>query len=161
VASTGSQPQAWVASATTSAPCWRAAAVISAAGASWPDADWTRLNATSVVRPSMAPASRSSGTGTTSTPWAARTSQGNRLELNSPSGTTTRAPAVRTVATEPSSSETVAPMATSAAGTLTSRAKRSRDWSTLRSHGSQLVRPVRHSSSMAWTAANAGRGGRP
>ena len=77
------------------------------------------------------------------------------------SGTTTRAPAGSAAATRPSRPETVAPIATSPAGTPVSRAKRSRAWSTLRSHGSQLVRPVRQSSSMTCIASIAGRGGRP
>ena len=89
----------------------------------------------------MAPASRSSGTVAISMLRSAWASQGNRFEVNSSSGTTTRAPAGSAAATRPSRPETVAPMATSSAAAPISPAKRSLAWSTLWSHGSQLVRP--------------------
>ena len=144
-----------------SAPCSRAAASTASRSASSPVADWTALNATAVVRPSIASASRSSGTVSTSTPRCACARNGKSSEVKSISGATTRAPSGIAAATWPTSPETVAPVATRSGGTPTSRAHASRARAVLSPHGSQVVRPSRQSASAACSSSQAGCGGSP
>nr|WP_243716646.1 hypothetical protein [Actinomadura darangshiensis] len=158
VASTGSQPTAWVASATTSAPCARAAATTSPPAATSPVADWTRLKATASVRSSIAWGRSAGGTVRTS---RSCTSQGNRFEVCSMSGTTTRDPDGSEAATGASTCEAEAPTATSSDGTPTRRAKAVRARPVDRSHLSQPLAPRRHSASALCSASNAGSGGMP
>ena len=136
-----------------------AASKIASTSATSPVLIWTALNATASA-PS-ATASATSATGTVRTSRRLCTSSGNSSEVNSMSGTTTRAPAGSAVITEPTSSDTVAPTATRVASTPTRRAKAARDASMLSPHGSQLVRPPCQSDSTACRASHAGRGGSP
>ena len=107
----------------------------------------------------MASASFATGAVITSTPRSAWTAQGKTTEVNSPSGTTTLARSGNAVATRPNCSETAAPMATSLEGTLTRRAKHSREAVTDDSHVSKLVRPTRQSASAASMASVPARWG--
>jgi hypothetical protein len=90
-------------------------------------AEWTALNATSVVPASTASARRDSGAEVTVTPRWAWASHGNRLEVNSSSLTSTRARSGSAAATRPSCSDTVEPTATSASSAPTSRANAARE----------------------------------
>ena len=85
----------------------------SSIGATSPVADWTALNATTSVRPSIASARR--GAGRTGRRSRARpcTSHGNTIDVNSMSGTRTRAPSGSAVAEVRTSCDTVLPSATS------------------------------------------------
>jgi hypothetical protein len=126
-----------------------------------PVADWTRLKATSVVPAPIASVSFSNGTVSTEMPRSACTSHGKRFEVNSISGTTTRAPAGSIAATGASRPDTVAPTAMSPGVTPVIRAKAARARPVDSSHGSQLVRPCCQSASAACSASHAGRGGSP
>jgi hypothetical protein len=130
---------------------------MSASAATHPVADCTRLNATAAVSWVIASASRSAGTVSTS----AATAQGNRLLVNSISGTTTLAPGGSAVATTDMICDTVELTLTSAAGAPTRRANAARARPTEASHGFQSVRPWRQSVSTAWSSSKARRGGRP
>ncbi len=81
--------------------------------------------------------------------------------MNSISGARTRDPSGSEEATSPTSPETVAPTATVDGSTPISRANDPRAASVALPQCSQLVRPVRQSSSAAWSASQAGRGGSP
>src|SRR5690606_1553274 len=111
------QPHARVASTATAAPRARAASAPRRYGATAPSADWTRLNTTRSVASSTASARSDSGTVRATTPRWACAIHGNRAEVNSPVGATTRAPSGSAAATGANSCETVAPTATSATGT--------------------------------------------
>ena len=137
------------------------AATIAARSATSPVAICTALNATTSVEASIAPASSAAGTVRTVTPRCAWTRNGKSVEVNSTSGARTRVPSGSDEATRPTSPETVAPTATVDGGTPTSRANDPRAASVASPHCSQLVRPVRQSSSAAWSASQAGRGGSP
>ena len=86
---------------------------------------------------------------------------GNSVEVNSTSGTTTRVPFGSDAATSPTSPDTFAPTATRAGSLPTSVAKAARARPVCSFQPSQLVLPVRHSSSAPCSASHAGRGGRP
>ncbi len=136
-----------------------AASTIASRSATSPVLICTALNATASAP--AATASASSATGTVRTSSRLWTSSGNSIEVNSTSGTTTRAPSGSAVTTEPTSSDTVEPTATRVASTPTSRANAARDASVLSPQRSQLVRPPCQSASAAWSASHAGRGGSP
>ena len=118
----------------------------------------TALNATPSAPSATASASRSTGTVRTS---KSLTSRGNNVDVNSTSGTTTRARSGSPVAAVATSCDTVAPTATRSTGTPTRRANTSRAASVTSPHASQLVRPPRQSASASCIASNAGRGGSP
>lgn len=134
---------------------------MSASGAIEPSEDWTRLNATAVVRSSIAVASLAAGTVTTSTPRASWTSQGKRFEVNSMSGTSTRAPGGSAAANGASRPEAVWPAITASTGAPTRRAKQARARSPAACHASMSERPSRHASWAAVMAAYAVSGGMP
>ena len=77
------------------------------------------------------------------------------------SGASTRAPSGIEAATRPTSSETVAPVATVSGATPTSAANAARAPSVESPQCSQLVRPPRQSSSAPCSASHAQSGGRP
>ena len=119
------------------------------------------LTATSVVAGVTASAIPASGAVRTVTPRRSCTSQGKRFDVKSTSGTSTSARSGREAATIATSSDTVAPAATSSGRQPTRRAKDSRARPTDSVQGSQLVRPSRQSARAAWSASNAGFGGSP
>ncbi len=121
----------------------------------------TALKATTSVLASIASASRDGSTVVTVTPRASCTRNGNSVEVNSTSGTSTRVPAGRLAAARPMKADTVAPIATRSGATPTIVAKAARDPSVLSPQCSQLVRPVRHSASACCSASKPSRGGRP
>ncbi len=112
VPSSGSQPQACVASTRVRAPCAWAAAAIAVRSATSPVAICTALKATRSIVSSTAPASSAAGTVCTVMPRRASTRNGNSVEVNSISGARTREPSGSEDATSPTSPETVAPTAT-------------------------------------------------
>ncbi len=141
------------------APVPAAAAAIASRSATSPLLICAALKAATSAPSPIASANREGGTVRTSKrSW---TSSGNSTEVNSMSGTTTRAPAGSAVSTEPTSSETVEPTATCAASTPVSRANAARAPSVLQPHSSQLVRPPCQSASADCSASHAGRGGSP
>ncbi len=73
---------------------------------------------------------RSSGTLVTRTPRRRATRNGKRIDVKSPSATSTSAPEGNDAATAPANDETFAPMATSPALTSTIRANAARERST-------------------------------
>ena len=81
--------------------------------------------------------------------------------MNSISGSTIVDPSGIEAATSPISPDTFAPTATAPVSTPSSRANDARASSVACCQCSQLVLPVRHSSRAAWSASQAGRGGRP
>ena len=91
-------------------------------------------------------------------PW---TMNGHSAEVNSASVETTRAPSGSAAATRPAMVDALAPIATHSSGTPHMRANDARASSVDSPQCSQLVRPPRQSASAAWSASQAGRGGRP
>lgn len=111
---------------------------------------------------SIASARRAAGTVSTVTArCSCWTRNGNSVEVNSSSGTMTRAPSGTEAATSPTKPETVAPIATRVAGTPTIWAKAARAASLDSPQCSQLVRPPRQSASAACIASKPSRGGSP
>ena len=101
------------------------------------------------------------GTNRTSIPRAPWTSHGNTIDVNSMSGTRTRAFTGSAVERWVTSCETVLPSATSSGAACTSRANSAREASAASAHGSQLVAPTCQSASACCSASKARLGGRP
>ena len=121
----------------------------------------TALNATTSVRASIASASRSGGTVVTVTPRPSWTRKGNSVEVNSTSGTITRARSGSDAAMRPTNADTVAPIETCRGETPIIAAHAARAPSLLSPQCSQLVRPPRQSASACCIASKPSRGGRP
>ena len=135
--------------------------MIAARSATSPVADWTALNATTSMVSSIASAYLATGAVTTCTPRSACTAHGKTFEVNSTSGTSTRAPSGIAAATSEIAAETVLPVKTSSAATPTSRPNAARARPVDSSHGSQLVSPTCQSASACCIASQAGLGGSP
>ena len=113
----------------------------------------TALNATTSAAASIASARRAAGTvATVTSRCSCWTRNGNSVEVNSSSGTITRAPSGSEAATSPTKPDTVAPIATRAAGTPTISANAARAPSLASPQCSQPVRPPRQSASAACIA---------
>ena len=95
------------------------------------------------------------------TPRSAWAMNGNRTEVKSPSGASTRAPSGSDAATSPASGDTWLPTATVAASTPTRRAKISRASVTSASNACGRVRPAPQSATAARMAAIVSTGGMP
>ncbi len=103
-----------------------------------PSIDCTALTATSAVEPSIASASRSSGTRSTCAP---ATRNGQITEVKSRSAHSTRSPLFSASAISPVKADTWPATATSEAAAPCSPAHAERDSPTARSQTSQCVRP--------------------
>ena len=90
---------------------------------------WTRLKATSVVDGTIDPASSSKGTSWTVTPRSLATRSGNRLEVNSSSGTTTSSSSQSIPATSPVPTDEAGIVAIVSSAAPMSRAKSRGAWS--------------------------------
>ena len=103
----------------------------------------------------------SRGHSTTLTPRAVCAANGNETLVNSPSATSTRAPAGSAAATSPISADTDAPIATRSVGTPTRSAKAARPAVTAGSKSGARAVPRRQLSTAAATASAAQVGGTP
>jgi hypothetical protein len=125
-------------------------AKIASRAASRPSDHCTALTATNAQDPSIASATRVSGTSRTSTPGCAR--NGHSTDVKSSSAHTTRAPGASDKATNAAKADDWEPTATSSSPTPTSRAKLARAAPTDSSQPQNPVRPWRHSSHAAMNA---------
>ncbi len=128
-ASTGSQPTAWVASHSVSAPCCAAAVTMAAASATSPVADCTTEKATRAVLGRTCAARSRRGAVRTTRPRPECT-KGSTIDENSPSGTSTSAPSGSADATIPAATEVCEPIATRSAPMPTRDANSPRERST-------------------------------
>ena len=134
---------------------------MSSSAASSPVEDCTAETATTSVEASIACASRSSGTTSTTTPRSACARNGKSSETNSGSGASTREPSGIAAAICPIRPETVEPTATCSTSAETSRANWVRARPVTAVQCSQLTRPARQSPCAACTASQTGSGGSP